>query len=139
MIMMFMISYFVRGWKEFDGSNFPFLLHIKENVEGFFEIFGGKKCLTIDRTSNNKIFLNKYDKIWAKIIQEIKRQKDYVVVNFEKSILTINFDTENDVPINKMLKFNSLTILITRVFERDGRFYHKIFLNECYYTVKEEM
>ena len=95
--------------------------------------------MTIDRPSNNKIFLNKYDEIWAKIIQEIKRQKDYPVVNFEKSILTIHFDTENDVPINKMLKFNSLTILITRVFEIDSRFYHKNFLNECYYTVKEKM
>ena len=137
--LVYNISYFVRDCQEFNSYNFPFLLHIKENVQGFFEIIDGKKHLTIDYTLNNKVFLNKYDEIWGKIIQEIKKQKDYLVVNFEKSNLTINFDTENDVPINKMLKFNSLTILIAHVYEIDGRFFHKIFLNECYYTVKDEM
>ena len=64
------ISYFVKGYEEVDTSNFPFLLHIKENVVRFFETFKGEKYLTIARTSNNRSFLNKYNEIWTEIVKK---------------------------------------------------------------------
>ena len=101
------------------------------------DIIDGKKCLTIVRTEINKGFLYEYNEVWSDIIKKIKEQNDSLVVNFDKSILTINFDTEDDIPLNKTLKFNSLIISIDRVFEVDGKFYQRAFLNECYYTVKK--
>ena len=70
-----------------------------------------KKCLTSACTESNKGFLYGYDGVWSNIIEKIKKEKDSPVVSFDKSILTINFDTEDDdIPLNKMLKFNSLII-----------------------------
>ena len=85
-------------------------------------------------------FLNKYDENWAEIVKKIKKQSYAPEVEFNKDILTtFNFDTKDDVLMDEMLKFNSLTIFIARVLKIDGKFYHKVFLNECYYTVKEKM
>ena len=132
------ISYFARGREELYSSNFPLLLRFKYGVEGFFKIINGEKCLTIAHTANNKNFLYEYNWVCARIREKIIEQSDSLTVNFDKSILTINFDTEDDITLNKMLKFNSLTILIARVFEMDGKFYQRVFLNECYYTVKKK-
>ena len=122
------ISYLVRKREEIDTSNFPLLLHFRYSVEGFFDITDGQKCSTIARTESNKSFLYGYNGVWSDIIKKIKEQNDYLAVSFDKSILTINFDTEDDdIPLNKMLKFNSLIILIARVFEMDGKFYQRVF------------
>ena len=131
------ISYLIRNGEELDTSNFPLLLRSRYSVEGFFEIINGEKCLTIVRTASNSDFLYEYDYVWSNIIKKIIEQSDSSVVSFDKDILTINFDTEDDIPLNKMLKFNSLISLITRAFKMDGKFFQRAFLNECYYTVKK--
>ena len=73
-------------------------------------------------------FKNKYDEIWAEIVKKIKQQSNAPEVEFNKDFLTtFNFDTKDDVPMDKMLKFNSLTIFIACVLKIDGKFYHKVF------------
>ena len=131
------ISYLVRNREELDASNFLLLLRFRYSVAGFFEIINGEKCLAIARTASNREFLYEYNGIWNNVIKKIIEQSDSLVVSFDKSILAISFDTEDDIPLNKMLKFNSLIILIARAFKMDGRFYQRVFLNECYYTVKK--
>ena len=130
------ISYLVRSREELDASNFSLLLHFRYSVERFSEITNGKKCLIIARTESNNDFLYEYNRVLSDIITKIKEQSVSLIVSFDKSILTINFYTEDDIPLNKMLKFNLFIILIARVFKMNGKFYQRVFLNECYYTVK---
>ena len=77
---------------------------------------------------SNKDFLYEYNRVWRDIIKKITEQSDSLLFDFDKSILTIDFDTEDDIPLNKMLKFNSLIILIALVFKMDGKFYQRVFL-----------
>ena len=43
------------------------------------------------------------------------------------------FDSDHNLPLNKVLKFHVLTIIIRNVFEKDGKYYPYIFLDDCLY------
>ena len=45
------------------------------------------------------------------------------------------FNSDDDLPLNKILKFCILTIIIRIIFEEDGKFYPQFFLNDCLYEV----
>ena len=43
--------------------------------------------------------------------------------------------SDDDLPLNKQLKFINLTIIVRTVFEEDGKYYPQIFLDECLYEL----
>ena len=47
--------------------------------------------------------------------------------------MKIEFDSNDNLPLNKMLKFSVLTIIIRSFFEKDGKCYPQIFLDDCLY------
>ena len=42
---------------------------------------------------------------------------------------------DDDLPLNKPLKFHNMTIIIRSVFEEDGKLYPKIFLDDTLYEL----
>ena len=48
--------------------------------------------------------------------------------------MNIKFNSDDNLPLNKQLKFLSVTIIVS-VFEADGKYYPKVFLDECLYEV----
>ena len=40
-----------------------------------------------------------------------------------------------NLPLNKALKIHNMVIIITSVFEEDGKYYPQVFLNECLHEV----
>ena len=51
----------------------------------------------------------------------------------EKNYMKIKFNSNNDLPLYKPLKFHAMTIIIRSVFEEDGKLYPKIFLDDALY------
>ena len=49
--------------------------------------------------------------------------------------MKINFHSDDDLPLNKQLKFLSLTVIVKTVFEEDGKYYPQICLDHCFYEV----
>ena len=51
----------------------------------------------------------------------------------EKDYMKIKFDSDDKLPLNKQVKFLSVTvaIVIRSVFEDDGKYYPQTFLNDC--------
>ena len=49
--------------------------------------------------------------------------------------MKIKFSSEYDLPLNKILKFHMLTIIDRSVFEKDGKYYSQVFLDECLHEV----
>ena len=47
--------------------------------------------------------------------------------------MKIKFDSDDNLPLNKVLNSHALTIIIRNVFERNGKYYPQIFLDECLY------
>ena len=49
--------------------------------------------------------------------------------------MKIKFNSDDDFPLNKQLKFFNLTIPVKTVSEEDGKYYPQIFLDECLYEL----
>ena len=45
------------------------------------------------------------------------------------------FNSDHKLPLNKQLKFLSVTIVTRSVFEDDGKYYPQAFLDDCLYEL----
>ena len=43
------------------------------------------------------------------------------------------FNSDDDLPLNEILKLHNLTRIVRSVFEEDGKYYLQVFLDECLY------
>ena len=49
--------------------------------------------------------------------------------------MKINFDSDDNLPLNIMLKFRILSIVIRCILEKDGKYYSQIFLDGSLYEL----
>ena len=49
--------------------------------------------------------------------------------------MKIKFDSDDNLPLNKSLKFHNMTITIRSVFEEDDKLYLQIFLDDTLYEL----
>ena len=43
----------------------------------------------------------------------------------------IQLNSDDNLPLNKQLKFHNSAIIVRSVFEEDGKYYSQILLDEC--------
>ena len=99
--------------------------HIKEN--------NGNKYLVFDSTDENKEVLKKHSDVWDGIKNKIKAMNGGEKNDYEKDYMKIKFNSDDDLPLNKALKFHNMTITIRSVFEEDGKLYPQVFLDDALY------
>ena len=49
--------------------------------------------------------------------------------------MEIKFNSDDNLPLNKQLKFHNMTIIIRCVFEKDGKLYPQVFLDDTLYEL----
>ena len=49
--------------------------------------------------------------------------------------MKIKFNSDDNLPLNKALKFHNVTITIRSVFEEDGKLYPQVFLDDNFYEL----
>ena len=49
--------------------------------------------------------------------------------------MKIKFNSDDDFPLNKPLKFHAVTIIIRFVFEEDSKLYPQLFLDDALYEL----
>ena len=95
---------------------------------------GVNKYLIFDYTDENKDLLKKYNDIWDGIRDKIK-EVSCDECDYEEDYMKIKFNSDNDLPLNKPLKFHLMTITIRSVFEEDGKLYPQVFLDDTLYEL----
>ena len=88
----------------------PFYFGIND-VYGYFEENNGNKYFNIDNTYNNKKILQKYMLLWNDIKDIIKNKGGKPFSDFVKDNMTFKFDTDNNIPLGKVLKFDIVMLL----------------------------
>ena len=102
-------------------------------VNGYIEEKGMAKYLAFDSRDENEELHKKYNDVFNGIrdkIKEINNECDY-----EKDYMGIKFNSDNDLPLNKSLRFCLITITIRHVFEEDGKLYLQVFLDDTLYEL----
>ena len=54
---------------------------------------------------------------------------------YEKDLMKIKFISDDNLPLNKMLKLRMLTVIVRSVFEENSKYYPQVFWEECLYEV----
>ena len=75
-----------------------------------------------DSTDENKELLRKYNDVWGGIKDKIEEVSSGEY-DYEKDYMKIKFNSDDDLPSNKQLKFHNMTIIIRSIFEEDGKLY----------------
>ena len=105
-------------------------------ANGYIEEKNGNKYLIFDDSVNeNKGLLKKYLDLWDGIKYEIKTTNGGKENDCGKDYMKIKFNSDDDLPLNKPLKFSTLTIIIRSVFEEDDKLYPQIYLDERLYEL----
>ena len=104
------------------------------HASGYIEEKGVNKYLIFDSTDENKELLKKYNDVWNGIKDKIKEVSSGEC-DYEKDYMKIKFNSDDDLPLNKPLKFHNMTITIRSVFEEDGKLYPQVFLDDTLYAV----
>ena len=92
------------------------------------------KYLAFDSIDENKELIKKYNYVFNGIRNKIKKINSDECDN-EKDYMKFKFNSDDDLSLNKQLKFHNVTITIRSVFEEDGKLYPKVFLDNALYEL----
>ena len=56
-------------------------------------------------------------------------------VEYRKNFKQIRFESNDNLPLNRVLKFYNITIIIRSVFGENGKFYPQLFLDDTLYDL----
>ena len=79
--------------------------------------------------------LKNYADVWDGIKNEIKTINGDKENDYDKNYKKIKFNSDNDLPLNKPLKFHSMATIIRSVFEENGKLYPQVFLADTLYEL----
>ena len=75
-----------------------------------------------------------YAEVWGGSKCKIKTINSGKENGYGKDYMKIKFNSDDDLPLNKLLKFHAMTIIIRSVFE-DGKLYPQLFLDGTLYEL----
>ena len=73
-------------------------------------------------------------KLWNKIrylISWITNNSE----DYDEKYMKIKFNSDDDLPLNKRVKFYNMVIAVRIVFHESNKYYSDVFLNECLYKL----
>ena len=86
------------------------------HANGYIKEKGANKYLIFDSKDENKELLQKYNDVSNGIKNKVEEVSSGEC-DYEKYYMAIKFNSNDDLPLNKPLKFHSMTIIIKSVFE----------------------
>ena len=104
------------------------------HANGYIEEKNENKYLIFDVTDENKELLKKYVDVCSGIKNNIEAISSGEC-DYEKDYMKVEFISDDNLPLNKPLKFHSMTIVIRSVFEGDGKLYLQLFLDDTLYEL----
>ena len=108
----------------------PLYLMIHE-VIGHIEVKNEKIYLVFGSVDKNKKVLKKYTELWDGIKNETGIINDGKTGEYGKDFMKIKFDSDDDLPLNKQLKFPAMAIVVGSIFDDEGKLYLQVYLDEC--------
>ena len=117
--------------KHYKGINIYYIGYIKIKKIDHYESIYSVNLLYLH---NNHA--KKYAEIWGEMKYKIKTINGGKENNYRKDDMKTKFDSDDDLPLNKPLKFHAITIIIRSVFEEDGKSYPQVFLDDTLYELR---
>ena len=105
-----------------------------KKLKGHFEEVDGDKYLTI--SSENGDIMQKYREVFDGLKEIIKKINDHSQpIKHDDKYMKIKFSTDDNIPLNKIIYFPTITITIRSVTKKDDKYNPQLFLDDCLYEV----
>ena len=92
------------------------------------------KYLIFDSIDENEELLKKYNDVFNGIRDKIK-EINSDECDYEKDHMKVKCNSDNNLPLNKPLKFHNITITVRSVFKEDGNLYPQVSLHDTLYEL----
>ena len=125
-ISMYYIGYVTKK-PEYNINSVNRLYLLVDEIDGFVEEKEESKYLNISLTESNNGVLKKYAEVWSGIKDQSKKINSNQVGAYEKDYMKIRFSSDDNLPLNAMLKFCILAIIVRTIFEKDSKYYTNFF------------
>ena len=99
----------------------PLYLRI-DNASGYMEEINGDKYLVFDDRYENKELLKRYDNVFNEIMSKSKKIGDDWL-EYSKDYMKTRFRSNDNLPLNKQVKFYQMTVAIRYLFSEDNKLY----------------
>ena len=130
---VYYIGYIIKKplWHVFSVN--PLYLMINK-IKSHFEEVNGDKYLII--SSENGDIMHKYQEVFGGIKEIIKKINDYSQpIKYDENYMKIRFNTEHNIPLNKIIYFPTITIIMRSITKKVDKYYPQLFLDDCLYEV----
>ena len=82
--------------------------------------------------------MQKYQGFFDGIKEIIKNKNDYSYpIKYDENYMKVKFNTNDNIILNKIIYFSTITITIKSVTQKDGKYYPQLFLGDCLYEVEK--
>ena len=98
-----------------------------DNIKGYFKLDDNiSGILDMILTDDQK---NKYDQVWKEVFKLVNNENGELKLHEKIRLFDI------DLPIGKIFKIPSITIVIKLLIEKENKFYLELALNHCFYEI----
>ena len=108
------VIYDIEYFKNLDGVNSLYLVF--NDVDFYFEKYGENKYLVFALTDKNREALENYTELWNEIKNEIETIRVIEPNKYEKDLLKIRFESDNNLPLDRILNIPVCVIIVKSVF-----------------------
>ena len=96
-----------------------------DNIKGYFELDGDiSGILDMILTNDQK---NKYHQVWKEVFKLVNDGNGELMLHEKIRLFDVN------LPVEKIFKIPSITIVIKSLIEKENKFYLELVLNHCLY------
>ena len=99
---------------------------IFHSATGYFKEKNGEKYSIVDP-------IKKYEEVFSGIKSKIEIINSGEKMYYKKNYARITVNTDDDIPLDRPLKFPSLTIIVRCIFQNGKKLCPQIYLDECLY------
>ena len=103
------------------------------NANGYIEEINEDKYIIFDDTHENKELLKRCDDVFNGIMDKLKKIDDDWL-EYAKEHMKIKFNSDDNLQLNKPLKFYNMAVTIRCVFSEDNKLYPQVFLDEALFN-----
>ena len=104
-------------------------------IEKNFVDCNSAEC-NFDSTDENKEILKNTTNSGMGLKMKLKQQTAVKKGEYDKDIMKIKLDTDDNLPLSKPLNLHLLTVIVSCIFEEDGKFYPQLYLEDCLHELR---
>ena len=80
--------------------------------------------------------MQNYQEVFDGIKEIIKKINDYgQPIKYDDNYMKIKFSTDDNIPLNRIIYFPKINIIIRSITKKDDKYYPQLFLDDCLYEV----